>query len=63
MLLFQEMAVDLELEQGPTTPHGCSSTQGHFLFRIFHKRLQALADSRDVTSSLRRQQELLMCRR
>ncbi|XP_073911552.1 Fanconi anemia group A protein isoform X4 [Castor canadensis] len=60
---LQEMAVDLELEQGPTTPHGCSSTQGHFLFRIFHKRLQALADSRDVTSSLRRQQELLMCRR
>ncbi|XP_069843921.1 Fanconi anemia group A protein isoform X1 [Dipodomys merriami] len=52
---LQEMIVDLELEWG------CS--QRPFLFAVFCRRLQALERGGSVASSLRRQQELLMCKR
>ncbi|XP_006923489.1 Fanconi anemia group A protein isoform X2 [Pteropus alecto] len=58
---LQEMVVDLE--QGPAAPHGPSPAGGHFLFRIFRRRLQALASGWDVASRLQRQRELLMYRR
>ncbi|XP_028608601.1 Fanconi anemia group A protein [Grammomys surdaster] len=59
---LQEMAVDLELDQGSAEPHGCSP-QSHFLFRVFRRRLQALARADSMATSLRRQQEVLMCKR
>ncbi|XP_029423710.1 Fanconi anemia group A protein isoform X2 [Nannospalax galili] len=58
---LQEMAVDLELEQGPATPSGCFTS--HFLFRVFQSRLQALAGGGSMATSLKRQQELLLCKR
>ncbi|XP_015984425.2 Fanconi anemia group A protein isoform X3 [Rousettus aegyptiacus] len=58
---LQEMVVDLE--QGPAAPLGPPPSGGHFLFRIFRRRLQALASSWDVASRLQRQRELLMYRR
>ncbi|XP_048210859.1 Fanconi anemia group A protein isoform X2 [Perognathus longimembris pacificus] len=58
---LQEMTVDLEVEQGSSAPFHCS--QGHFLFGVFCRRLQALERGGGVASSLRRQQELLMCKR
>ncbi|XP_031197586.1 Fanconi anemia group A protein isoform X2 [Mastomys coucha] len=58
---LQEMAVDLELDQGSAVPRGCSS-QSHFLFRVFRRRLQALAKPDSMATSLRRQQELLVCK-
>nr|XP_045012381.1 Fanconi anemia group A protein [Jaculus jaculus] len=60
---LQEMAVDLELEQGCALPHTQSTSQGHFIFRVFRRRLQALSSETGVASSLRRQHELLMCKR
>ncbi|XP_045431802.1 Fanconi anemia group A protein isoform X3 [Pipistrellus kuhlii] len=58
---LQEMAADLE--QGPVVPHGHAWSRGHFLFRIFHSRLQALAGGWDMASRLQRQRELLMYKR
>ncbi|XP_058384481.1 Fanconi anemia group A protein isoform X4 [Diceros bicornis minor] len=58
---LQEMAVDLE--QGPVAPYGHSSSRGHFLFGVFRRRLRALASGWDVATHLRRQRELLMCKR
>nr|XP_008533875.1 PREDICTED: Fanconi anemia group A protein isoform X6 [Equus przewalskii] len=58
---LQEMAADLE--QGPAAPYSHSSSRGHFLFRVFRRRLQALASGWDVAARLRRQQELLMYKR
>ncbi|XP_062965475.1 Fanconi anemia group A protein [Cynocephalus volans] len=60
---LQEMAVELELEQGPGAPHGRSPSQGHFLFGVFRRRLQALASGCGVAASLQRQRELLMYKR
>ena len=54
------MAADLE--QGPVAPQRCSPSQGHFLFRVFRRRLQALASGWDVAARLQRQQELLVYR-
>lgn len=54
--------MDLELDQGSAVPRGCSS-QSHFLFRVFRRRLQALAKPDSMATSLRRQQELLVCKR
>lgn len=61
LAVFQEMVVDLE--QGPAAPHGPPASRGHFLFRIFRRRLQALPRGWDVASRLQRQRELLMYRR
>ncbi|XP_036159204.1 Fanconi anemia group A protein isoform X2 [Myotis myotis] len=58
---LQEMAADLE--QGPVAPHGRAPSRGHFLFRIFRSRLQALAGGWDTASRLQRQRELLMYKR
>ncbi|XP_063103921.1 Fanconi anemia group A protein isoform X9 [Cavia porcellus] len=52
---LQEMAADLEL--------GCPVSQGHFVFGVFHRRLEALSSERGVADSLWRQQEILMCKR
>ncbi|XP_064226020.1 Fanconi anemia group A protein isoform X3 [Aotus nancymaae] len=60
---LQEMAADLELQQDPSVPPGHSSSQGHFLYGIFHRRLQALISGRGVAASLQRQRELLMYKR
>lgn len=60
---FQEMAMDLELDQGSAVPRGCSTPESHFLFRVFRGRLQALARPGSMATSLRRQQELLICKR
>lgn len=61
LAFFQEMAVDLE--QGPTAPHGRPPSGGHLLFGVFCRRLQALASGWDVASRLQRQQELLTYKR
>ncbi|GAB1293776.1 Fanconi anemia group A protein homolog [Apodemus speciosus] len=58
----QEMAVDLELDQG-SVPGGGSTPQSHFLFRLFRRRLQALSRPDSTAASLQRQQELLICKR
>uniref|UniRef100_A0A671EW50 FA complementation group A n=1 Tax=Rhinolophus ferrumequinum TaxID=59479 RepID=A0A671EW50_RHIFE len=58
---LQEMAVDLE--QGPTAPHGRPPSGGHLLFGVFCRRLQALASGWDVASRLQRQRELLTYKR
>ncbi|XP_036922347.1 Fanconi anemia group A protein [Sturnira hondurensis] len=58
---LQEMAADLE--QGPAVPHGPAASRGHFLFQVFRSRLQALAGGQDLASRLRRQRELLLCKR
>ncbi|XP_023560925.1 Fanconi anemia group A protein isoform X1 [Octodon degus] len=52
---LQEMAADLNLS--------CPVSQGHFVFRVFHRRLKALAGGRAAATSLWRQQEVLMCKR
>ncbi|KAI4534166.1 hypothetical protein MG293_015026 [Ovis ammon polii] len=57
---LQEMAADLQ--QGPA-PLGHAAPHGHFLFGVFHRRLQALTHGWDVASRLQRQQELLTCKR
>uniref|UniRef100_A0A8C8XHL7 FA complementation group A n=1 Tax=Panthera leo TaxID=9689 RepID=A0A8C8XHL7_PANLE len=54
----QEMAAGLE--QGPAAPRSCSPPQGHFLFGVFRRRLQALASGWDVAARLQRQRELLV---
>ncbi|XP_046934942.1 Fanconi anemia group A protein isoform X5 [Lynx rufus] len=54
---LQEMAAGLE--QGPGAPHSCSPPQGHFLFGVFRRRLQALASGWDAAARLQRQRELL----
>ncbi|XP_074261424.1 Fanconi anemia group A protein isoform X4 [Saimiri boliviensis] len=60
---LQEMAADLELQQDPSVPPGHSPSQGHFLYGIFHRRLQALISGWGVAASLGRQRELLMYKR
>ncbi|XP_042776509.1 Fanconi anemia group A protein isoform X3 [Panthera leo] len=55
---LQEMAAGLE--QGPAAPRSCSPPQGHFLFGVFRRRLQALASGWDVAARLQRQRELLV---
>ncbi|XP_051024574.1 Fanconi anemia group A protein [Acomys russatus] len=60
---LQEMAADLELDQGSSAPCGSSTPRSHFLFRVFKTRLQALARGDSMATRLRRQQELLMCKR
>ncbi|KAM7332305.1 hypothetical protein ACRRTK_009013 [Alexandromys fortis] len=60
---LQEMAVDLELDQGPSASYGCSASQSHILFRLFRRRLHALAKEHSTATSLRRQRELLICKR
>ncbi|KAL1784773.1 hypothetical protein HispidOSU_020115 [Sigmodon hispidus] len=56
-----EMA--LELDQGSSVSHGCSTSQSHILFRVFKRRLQALASGDSMSTSLRRHRELLICKR
>ncbi|XP_052583284.1 Fanconi anemia group A protein isoform X2 [Peromyscus californicus insignis] len=63
LLRLQEMAVDLELDQGSSVSYGCSTSQTHILFRVFKSRLQALASGDSMATSLRRQRELLLCKR
>ncbi|KAK7801790.1 hypothetical protein U0070_027511 [Myodes glareolus] len=58
-----EMAVDLELDQGSSASYGCSTSQSHILFRVFRRRLHALAKGHSTATSLRRQRELLVCKR
>ncbi|XP_026932254.1 Fanconi anemia group A protein isoform X2 [Acinonyx jubatus] len=55
---LQEMAAGLE--RGPGAPRSRSPPQGHFLFGVFRRRLQALASGWDVAARLRRQRELLV---
>nr|XP_060508713.1 Fanconi anemia group A protein [Panthera onca] len=55
---LQEMAAGLE--RGPAAPRSCSPPQGHFLFGVFRRRLQALASGWDVAARLQRQRELLV---
>ncbi|XP_044787114.1 Fanconi anemia group A protein isoform X3 [Bubalus bubalis] len=57
---LQEMAADLE--QGPA-PLSHAAPHGHFLFGVFHRRLQALTHGWDMASRLQRQRELLICKR
>ncbi|XP_030154860.1 Fanconi anemia group A protein isoform X3 [Lynx canadensis] len=54
---LQEMAAGLE--QGPGAPRSCCPPQGHFLFGVFRRRLQALASGWDAAARLQRQRELL----
>ncbi|KAK2085766.1 hypothetical protein P7K49_037066 [Saguinus oedipus] len=56
----KEMAADLELQQDPSVPPGHSPSKGHFLYGIFHRRLQALVSGWGMAASLQRQRELLM---
>nr|XP_054311439.1 Fanconi anemia group A protein isoform X3 [Pongo pygmaeus] len=60
---LQEMVADLELEQDLSVPLGHTPSQGHFLFGIFRRRLQALTSGWSVAASLQRQRELLMYKR
>ncbi|KAL0621685.1 Fanconi anemia group A protein [Plecturocebus cupreus] len=60
---LQEMAADLELQQDPSVPPGHAPSQGHFLYGIFRRRLQALISGWGVAASLQRQRELLMYKR
>ncbi|XP_031513872.1 Fanconi anemia group A protein isoform X5 [Papio anubis] len=60
---LQEMVADLELQQDPSVPLGHTPSQGHFLFGIFGRRLQALTSGWNVAASLQRQRELLMYKR
>ncbi|KAM8776511.1 LOW QUALITY PROTEIN: Fanconi anemia group A protein [Rhynchonycteris naso] len=55
---LQEMVAGLE--QGLAVSPGRTPSRGHFLFKLFHKRLQALAGGWNMASRLQRQQELLM---
>uniref|UniRef100_A0A8C7AXA8 FA complementation group A n=1 Tax=Neovison vison TaxID=452646 RepID=A0A8C7AXA8_NEOVI len=61
VLVLQEMAADLE--QGPAASQSGCPSQGHFLFRVFRSRLQALAGGWDVAARLQRQRELLVYKR
>lgn len=60
---LQEMAADLELDQVSSVSSGCSTSQSHILFRVFNRRLQALASGDSMANRLRRQRELLICKR
>ncbi|XP_055220558.2 Fanconi anemia group A protein isoform X12 [Gorilla gorilla gorilla] len=60
---LQEMVADLELQQDLSVPLGHTPSQGHFLFEIFRRRLQALTSGWSVAASLQRQRELLMYKR
>ncbi|XP_065393295.1 Fanconi anemia group A protein isoform X19 [Macaca fascicularis] len=60
---LQEMVADLELQQDPSVPLGHTPSQGHFLFGIFCRRLQALTSGWNVAARLQRQRELLMYKR
>uniref|UniRef100_A0A2I3G8R0 FA complementation group A n=1 Tax=Nomascus leucogenys TaxID=61853 RepID=A0A2I3G8R0_NOMLE len=60
---LQEMVADLELQQDPLVPLGHTPSQGHFLFGIFRRRLQALTSGWSMAASLQRQRELLMYKR
>ncbi|XP_054390335.1 Fanconi anemia group A protein isoform X4 [Pongo abelii] len=60
---LQEMVADLELQQDLSVPLGHTPSQGHFLFGIFRRRLQALTSGWSVAASLQRQRELLMYKR
>nr|XP_054104540.1 Fanconi anemia group A protein isoform X10 [Callithrix jacchus] len=60
---LQEMAADLELQQDPSASPGHSPSKGHFLYGIFHRRLQGLISGWGVAASLQRQRELLMYKR
>uniref|UniRef100_A0A5F8GPC3 FA complementation group A n=1 Tax=Monodelphis domestica TaxID=13616 RepID=A0A5F8GPC3_MONDO len=58
--LFQEMVLELELERWRSSNTGSSDDEGHFLFRIFKKRLQTLGNGSTVGERLLRHQELLV---
>uniref|UniRef100_A0A2K6AU94 FA complementation group A n=1 Tax=Macaca nemestrina TaxID=9545 RepID=A0A2K6AU94_MACNE len=60
---LQEMVADLELQQDSSVPLGHTPSQGHFLFGIFCRRLQALTSGWNVAARLQRQRELLMYKR
>uniref|UniRef100_G1TF41 FA complementation group A n=1 Tax=Oryctolagus cuniculus TaxID=9986 RepID=G1TF41_RABIT len=60
---LQELAIDLELQQGPAVPPGHAPSRGHFLYAVFRGRLQTLASSGDVAARLERELELLLCKR
>ncbi|XP_033075308.1 Fanconi anemia group A protein isoform X4 [Trachypithecus francoisi] len=60
---LQEMVAELELQQDPSVPFSHTPSQGHFLFGIFCRRLQALTSGWSMAASLQRQRELLMYKR
>ncbi|XP_016283404.1 Fanconi anemia group A protein isoform X2 [Monodelphis domestica] len=57
---LQEMVLELELERWRSSNTGSSDDEGHFLFRIFKKRLQTLGNGSTVGERLLRHQELLV---
>uniref|UniRef100_A0A4X2LZV0 FA complementation group A n=1 Tax=Vombatus ursinus TaxID=29139 RepID=A0A4X2LZV0_VOMUR len=60
--LFQEMVLELELERWRGSSIGPLDDGGHFMFRIFRKRLQAVGNGSTVGERLLRQQQLLVYR-
>ncbi|XP_074056868.1 Fanconi anemia group A protein isoform X2 [Macrotis lagotis] len=57
---LQEMVLELELERWRTPRIGPSNDGGHFMFRIFQKRLHAMGKGSAVGERLLRQQELFV---
>ncbi|XP_036606141.1 Fanconi anemia group A protein [Trichosurus vulpecula] len=57
---LQEMVLELELERWRASSIGPSDDGGHFMFKIFQKRLQAMGNGSTVGERLLRQQELLV---
>ncbi|XP_074140807.1 Fanconi anemia group A protein [Sminthopsis crassicaudata] len=57
---LQEMVLELELERWRGPSFGPSDDGGHFTFRIFQKRLQAIENDSTVGKRLLKQQELLV---
>uniref|UniRef100_A0A4X2LZ92 FA complementation group A n=1 Tax=Vombatus ursinus TaxID=29139 RepID=A0A4X2LZ92_VOMUR len=59
---LQEMVLELELERWRGSSIGPLDDGGHFMFRIFRKRLQAVGNGSTVGERLLRQQQLLVYR-
>ncbi|XP_043840673.1 Fanconi anemia group A protein [Dromiciops gliroides] len=57
---LQEMILELELERWRGSSIGPSADGGHFIFRVFQTRLQAMGNGLTVGERLLRQQELLV---
>ncbi|XP_068941614.1 Fanconi anemia group A protein isoform X2 [Petaurus breviceps papuanus] len=57
---LQEMVLELELERWRALRIGPLDGGGHFMFRIFQKRLRAMGNNSTVGEKLLRQQELLI---
>ncbi|XP_051829494.1 Fanconi anemia group A protein [Antechinus flavipes] len=57
---LQEMVLELELERWRGPSFGPSDDGGHFMFRIFQKRLQSIENGSTIGERLLKQQELLV---